>query len=632
MARIDVPDLLKTAERYAFNLSKQEGQKNGSLDALQLEAEMEDKRRDFLRLSERVFFESIVEGSDLLPLRYLGTGQMAAKAVGRIQVSLADGAGEGFATGFLVAPGLLLTNQHVLRSPSWAEVATLTMDAEDGVDGLPLVPRIFRLMPDRLFIADEKLDFCFVAVAARAVDGTALDEYGHFRLFAETGKIVRGEYATIIQHPNGRQKHIAARDNRISVYVYDDPADAATGAGNDFIYYTTDTLRGSSGAPVMSDQWYVIALHRRGVPLVRARGGEAVVMRRNGKVAAPDDPEDVLAFVSNEGVRISRVLARLKEIAESPGATLAASAAAALHLVVAAAGRPSQGPLLAPTRGYAPAQDDAPARPFGRPRLEIVRRKLSLFPEDRGYREDFLQGFRLPLPRPSTGLAAELAPRLDRPDRHLLPFRHFTTAMHARRRLPVFAALNISGSLKPEGSMGRRPPWSYDPRIDPEHQPDDSIFSNQLQRGHLAARDYVYWGEDEEEIREADVHSFTLTNVCPQIARFNGNREWYEIERQVTAGAQAEALAITEFVGPIFSGDDPLYDDLRRGRQRTGAGTGIRIPLRFWKIVFWVEAGALRHRRFSSTRARNSPPRDRSNSILRCRAGSLPRRSARYRR
>jgi len=632
MARIDVPDLLKTAERYAFNLSKQEGQKNGSLDALQLEAEMEDKRRDFLRLSERVFFESIVEGSDLLPLRYLGTGQMAAKAVGRIQVSLADGAGEGFATGFLVAPGLLLTNQHVLRSPSWAEVATLTMDAEDGVDGLPLVPRIFRLMPDRLFIADEKLDFCFVAVAARAVDGTALDEYGHFRLFAETGKIVRGEYATIIQHPNGRQKHIAARDNRISVYVYDDPADAATGAGNDFIYYTTDTLRGSSGAPVMSDQWYVIALHRRGVPLVRARGGEAVVMRRNGKVAAPDDPEDVLAFVSNEGVRISRVLARLKEIAESPGATLAVSAAAALHLVVAAAGRPSQGPLLAPTRGYAPAQDDAPARPFGRPRLEIVRRKLSLFPEDRGYREDFLQGFRLPLPRPSTGLAAELAPRLDRPDRHLLPFRHFTTAMHARRRLPVFAALNISGSLKPEGSMGRRPPWSYDPRIDPEHQPDDSIFSNQLQRGHLAARDYVYWGEDEEEIREADVHSFTLTNVCPQIARFNGNREWYEIERQVTAGAQAEALAITEFVGPIFSGDDPLYDDLRRGRQRTGAGTGIRIPLRFWKIVFWVEAGALRHRRFSSTRARNSPPRDRSNSILRCRAGSLPRRSARYRR
>ena len=495
MARIDVPDLLKTAARYSLNLSKQKGQKNGSLEALQLEAEMEDRRRDFLRLSERVFFESIVEGSDLLPLRYLGIGQLAAKAVGRIQVSLSDGAGEGFATGFLVAPGLLLTNQHVLRSLSWAAVATLTMDAEDGVDGLPLVPRIFRLAPDRLYVADEKLDFCFVAVETRAIDGTALESYGHFRLFADTGKIVRDEYATIIQHPNGRQKHIAARDNRISVYVYDDPGDPATGAGNDFIYYTTDTLRGSSGAPVMSDQWYVIALHRRGVPLVRQRQGVPVIMRRNGKVAAADDPEDVLAFVSNEGVRISRVLARLKAIADAGGQPLAASAAAALRLVGEAAGRPSEGPLLAPTRGYAAIKDSVPARLLGASRLEIVRRKLALFPEDRGYQEDFLQGFRLPLPRPGAGLAAELAPRLDRPDRHLLPFRHFTTVMHARRRLPVFAALNISGALKPEGSMGRRPPWSYDPRIDPAHQPDDSIFSQQLQRGHLAARDYVYWRE-----------------------------------------------------------------------------------------------------------------------------------------
>ena len=95
MARIDVPDLLKTAARYSLNLSKQEGQKSGSMEALQLEAEMEDRRRDFLRLSERVFFESIVEGSDLLPLRYLGIGQLAAKAVGRIQVSLSAGAGGG---------------------------------------------------------------------------------------------------------------------------------------------------------------------------------------------------------------------------------------------------------------------------------------------------------------------------------------------------------------------------------------------------------------------------------------------------------------------------------------------------------------------------------------------------------
>jgi DNA/RNA endonuclease G (NUC1) len=138
--------------------------------------------------------------------------------------------------------------------------------------------------------------------------------------------------------------------------------------------------------------------------------------------------------------------------------------------------------------------------------------------------------------------------------------------MHARRRLPVlamrtvpsidsptspaarFAAVNIDGKKKPEGAMGTRPPWSFDPRIVEAHQPDDSIFSILLHRGHMAARDYGFWGADEDEIRQADVHSFTLSNVCPQIRAFNATKEWFEIERQVAEGAETEERRITEFV------------------------------------------------------------------------------------
>ena len=72
------------------------------------------------------------------------------------------------------------------------------------------------------------------------------------------------EYATIAQHPNGRQKHLAARENRITVYLYDDDLKPTERAENDFLYYSTDTTKGSSGAPVFNDQWYVVALHRRG--------------------------------------------------------------------------------------------------------------------------------------------------------------------------------------------------------------------------------------------------------------------------------------------------------------------------------------------------------------------------------
>lgn len=117
----------------------------------------------------------------------------------------------------------------------------------------------------RLFLSDQQLDFAFSAVSIRAVDGTPLSRYGDLRLFGASGKIVRSEYATIIQHPNGRQKHIASRNNRITVYPYDDDLADKDKAANFFLYYSTDTLRGSSGSPVFSDQWNVVALQRRGV-------------------------------------------------------------------------------------------------------------------------------------------------------------------------------------------------------------------------------------------------------------------------------------------------------------------------------------------------------------------------------
>jgi len=180
----------------------------------------------------------------------------------------------------------------------------------------------------------------------------------------------------------------------------------------------------------------------------------------------------------------------------------------------------------------------------------------------------------------------------------LLPFRHFTTAMHARRRLPVFAAVNIDGKEIPDGAMPVRPPWSLDPRIDEAHQPDDTIFSSMLQRGHMAAREYIYWGGDAKEIGQADLHSFTLTNVCPQIRKFNATVEWYKIERQVAGGAAQDRIRVTEFVGPILRSTDPSYDDLRGGGSTAHIGTGIRIPLKFWKIVCWVEGGALKHKAF----------------------------------
>jgi endonuclease G len=52
---------------------------------------------------------------------------------------------------------------------------------------------------------------------------------------------------------------------------------------------------------------------------------------------------------------------------------------------------------------------------------------------------------------------------------------------------------------------------------------------------------------------------------------------------------------VTEFVGPILRATDPDYDDLRGPGSSAAHGTRIRIPLKFWKIIVWVEQGQLHH-------------------------------------
>lgn len=405
------------------------------------------------------------------------------------------------------------------------------------------------------------------------MDGTPLGGYGYLKLFGRTGKVSTGEYATIIQHPDGRQKHLAIRNNQITVYVQDGDLADADRAANNFLYYSTDTLPGSSGAPVFSDQWYLIALHRRGVPQTRTRAGKTTLVRRK---KSSTNPERVVQFISNEGVRVSRILARLKTLAESADADQRSHAGRALAAVTAAAGSPENGPFARPTaRIVILGSANAPG---GQPTVEsfeIVHRKAADFPENTGYNARFLRGHPIPLPTPSTELRPELAPR----------------------RLPVFAAINIDGRHKPEGAMPNRPGWSLDPRIDETHQPDDSIFSSMLQRGHMAARDHVYWGKTPAEVAQADLHSFTLTNVCPQIRAFNASKEWYELERQIIEGAEEEDRRVTLFLGPVLRSTDPSYDDLRGAGSSAVMGTRIRIPLRFWKIVCWVDRG-LQHRAF----------------------------------
>lgn len=61
-------------------------------------------------------FERLIAGNELQPINYLAHGVAAARPVCRL--TLNDPAGRlcGYATGFLIAPTVLLTNNHVFPS------------------------------------------------------------------------------------------------------------------------------------------------------------------------------------------------------------------------------------------------------------------------------------------------------------------------------------------------------------------------------------------------------------------------------------------------------------------------------------------------------------------------------------
>ncbi len=531
--------------------------------------------------------EVLTRDNDLRPIRFLHLALLVARSVGRIRIADREATSEGDATGFMIAPNLMMTNHHVLKSSEFAAAASIVFDDEETLTGDLKETRTFRLRPDLLFVNDEELDYAIVQVSSRNPAGAALAQYGYLRLFKQTGKLDphQRESANIIQHPGGGSKKITLRDNYIEPVVPDgiDPERSLTS-----LFYGTDTLKGSSGAPVCSDQWYVVGLHRGGVPATRLIDGRYVAVDRLGQpLSAEDSPHDV-HYLTNEGTRISRILHSLEE---KSGAD--SHAAEAQRRITAVATDPRTGPVDLRT---APLVLPAlPAAQLGGPE-EITRRSLAKFEGATGYQPGFLgRGRRISLPGETSEVQRELA-TLKESTSTELKYDHYSLKMNRERRTAFYVAANIDGAqlwnAMNLGTRPARPAWSYDPRMEEAWQPDDTIFSNTMQRGHLFKREDAGWGEDRDAIIRADQHSFTITNATPMMANFN-NVEWGDLEDIVTRECD-EGNKVSYFAGPIFRSGDPFFNELRASVSPAERFQGMRVPQAFWKIVAWVEGRSLK--------------------------------------
>lgn len=545
----------------------------------------------------------------------------AGRPVARIVVSADPNVEpQGFATGFLISPTVLLTNWHVFPDAASARSAGANFLHEQGDAGIAR-GITFALDPDSLFYANQALDFAIVAVKPTAITGEPLSSMNFLAINGSTAKILPGMPIMVIEYPDGGAKRYATTNNRL-IEIRDDG----------FLRYETDTDEGSSGSPDFTDAWEVCGLHHASIP--QTRGND--ILNKDGSVWSPGDPEDTIAWIANEGVRISAIVKALGAVAPANAtgrrlleellagtvdpadevATLSAqgtlkSPSADAGAAASSSSGSFKGTDMGVTLNFSgpvtiyigdshrapatPAQSASAAGPATPKPSEAPEKALRFDPDydDReGYDPAFLgDGITVPLP----GVAADRDGEMYKEDGEIriLKYHHYSLAMNASRRLQMWSAVNVDYDKAKRMVSGRQffgtDRWIADPRIPANIQlADADVYgpAGQVDRGHIVRREDNAWGATPTDVEFGNSDTFHWTNCTPQHAAFNRSNPgkqwdnvaglWGGFENHIQKDLLSGDLRACILAGPVLDANDPSQD----------FGTGpVKYPLVFWKVV-----------------------------------------------
>lgn len=216
----------------------------------------------------------IAEGLATVTEKIIGTNNLRTISVLEKMVQISRSVvhvtipGKGVATGFMITPDVLMTNNHVFTSADDARDAVVRFNYQIDLSGNFLQPDEY-ITDISFFHTNAKLDYSIVKVS-----GSPGLKWGYIKLPIDDA-VKPLDDVFIIQHPGGEHKQIALSDNEVA-YVDDT-----------VVQYLTDTLPGSSGSPVFNDSMRLIALHHSGgwIP----------------------EPSSASTHFRNEGIRITAI-------------------------------------------------------------------------------------------------------------------------------------------------------------------------------------------------------------------------------------------------------------------------------------------------------------------------------------
>jgi endonuclease G len=504
----------------------------------------------------------------------------------------------GFATGFVVAPRLLLTNWHVFPDVASARGNGVNFFHEKGENGLAIGETV-EVDPDYFFLSSERLDFALVGIKTMAVSGKSLTDIDPIAMTSSPAKILIGQPVNIIQHPDGGPKTwVTMNDNRL-IDISDDG----------FLQYTADTLQGSSGSPVFSKAWELVGLHHSGVPEMH----DGKIVSIDGTEWNEDMGDDKVHWIANEGARISAVVRALGEVRLDN-----ADQQSVLNNLLADTGDPVEevkkildgtAPESTQVGAAVPAIATSDGKIVFSGQVTIIlgqsadaasatgeafEKTLQFDPnyDDReGYKPDFLgKGLTVPLPTVAAARAPELLLKDGKPQ--VLDYHHYSLVMNAKRRLPMWTAANVDYSPERRKIGGRAgfgsDKWVFDPRIPAQYQLGEQFYgpAKQSDRGHIVRRQDSAWGDTPEEVEFANSDTFHWTNCTPQHAAFNraAAPSKYHLSEGIWGGFEVYTQGQLQhgdtraciLAGPVLA-DDDLEVDLGKGP--------VLVPRTFWKVV-----------------------------------------------
>lgn len=579
----------------------------------QLELRREHLAKTAVSETPNEAFERVLGTNDLLPVSYFTEGLRAAKSVCRIVINGRNG---NYGTGFLIAPQLLMTNNHVLPTATVAQMSIAEFDYELDEDSNPLLPARYALKPEQFFVTSDKnkLDYTIVAIEPISRKGKRkLDNFGFLPLIPTLGKAAIHEFVSIIQHPDGDYKQLAIRENDVKAFRDNEDGQPY------YIIYETDTAPGSSGSPVLNDQWELVALHHSGVPATNASGEWLTV---DGGIWQRGMSETLIKWIANEGIRVSAIVHDLQEqiAAKHPKVLTQILEAATLKKVLILekamtaeneqmeeANEFSENTLQLANTSLPPATTIAPPSfTFNIP-LQITvsvgqvsaaigavvnnpsvvntdanfEKTNSIDPNyagRKGYNPKFLGAkFAIKLEAILKNKITDLAPLKasfqSKNNQTLLHYHNFSIGIHRKRKMCLLTAVNIEGK-KSQDIKRENDTWILDPRMETRFQTEPEVYKNNaLDRGHMVRRLDPAWGTN---ALPANNDTFHYTNSCPQHGKLN-QKTWNDLEDYILDSTKEEKLKVSVFTGPVFSDDDVPY-------------RGVLLPLQFWKIAALVKS------------------------------------------